>query len=73
MTTGLKASHFGESTLAQKNGPRIQTPYSKSMNRVPFCWEKNVLTDDLHIKTNLPMMLKKLTMAGVAFSFGHPV
>ena len=38
-------------TLPPKNGPRINTPLSKSLILVSFCWEKNVLL--LNALTNL--------------------
>ena len=58
----LRKKQISEITLPQKNGPRILTPYSKSIIMVSFCRKKNVLATEITINGILFMMLKKLTI-----------
>ena len=57
----------------QKNGPNFQTPYSKSMIMVSFCWKKTVLTDEVKNNFMFLIILKELTIISVPFFLGHPV
>ena len=57
----------------QKNGPNFQTPYSKSMIMVSFCWKKTILTDEVKNNFMFLIILKELTIISIPFFLGHPV
>ena len=68
-----KSSTFFKTTLPQKNGPRIKTPYRNLMNLVSIYSEKNILSNTAKINCIQSRMLLKLRIKIVAFFLCHSV
>ena len=60
-------------TLPQKNGHRIQTPWSKLMILVSSCWKKNFIRNNGYSLFILSLVSLKSLIVSVAFFLGHPV
>ena len=60
-------------TLPQKNDHRIQTPSSKLMILVSYCWKKNFIRNNGHSLFILSLVFLKSLIVSVAFFLGHPV